>query len=116
MSNVIVVPTLIDVLPFQQVFNWERFQTLCTDLLSKRSNTIESREYLSQGSTQHGIDVYSIKSGEEKYTVAQCKLKEYLGPKQVSDIIDEFLNKDLVKQTKEFILCTIANLKKHQDE
>jgi len=116
MSKVIVIPTLMDVLPFHQVFNWERFQTLCADLLYKRPDTIESREYLSQGNIQHGIDVYSIKSGEEKYSVAQCKLVEYLGPQQVSDIIDEFLSGDLVRRTKEFILCTSADLKRQRDE
>ena len=116
MSRVVVVHDLIDLLPFHEALSWEKFQTLCTDVLYKRFNSIDSREYLRKGDAQQGIDVYTIKRVGEKMTVAQCKLVEYLGPKQVDDIINEFLKGSLVDETKEFILCTSADLGRQRDE
>lgn len=116
MSKLIVIHDLLDTLPFHDALTWEKFQALCTDVLYKKINCVDSREYLLKGSNQQGIDAYSIKRGEEKLTVAQCKLVEYLGPQQVLEIIDEFLDGTLVSETKEFILCTSADLGRQKDE
>lgn len=116
MSKPIVVPDLIDTLPFHEALSWEKFQSLCTDILYKNFKSLDSREYLLKGSDQQGIDVYSVKRGEEKITVAQCKLVEYLGPQQVLDILGDFLKGNLVSDTKEFILCTSADLGRQRDE
>lgn len=116
MTTVLVVKELIDILPFRDVLTWEKFQTLCTDILYKKFNLADTREYLVKGSAQQGIDVYSVSRGEEKLSVAQCKLVKYLSPKQVLDIVDEFLKGDLVGETKEFILCTSASLSRQKDE
>lgn len=117
MSKVIVVPDLIDILPFHKGMSWEKFQVFCTDLLYKKFDCVDTREYLKKGNSQKGIDVYSIKRGEKKLSVAQCKLYEYLGPQQVWYAIDDFLkNEDLVKETVEFIFCTSADLSRQQDE
>ncbi len=116
MVRTIVVPDLLDTLPFNKTLTWERFQTLCTDILYKTYKSVDSREYLLKGSKQHGIDAYSVPKGEEKLTVAQCKLKDYISPKEVLDIIDEFLRGDLVSETKTFFLCTSADLGRQRDE
>ena len=116
MAKAVVVDKLIDNLPFQDALTWERFQALCTDVLYKRYDSVDSREYLLKGSKQQGIDAYSIPRGEEKMTVAQCKLKEYIGPAEVLEIVDEFLRGNLVNETKEFILCTSADLGRQRDE
>ena len=116
MSKAIVVHDLIDKLPFHEALGWEKFQTLCTDVLYKAYNSIDSREYLSKGNSQQGIDVYAVKRGERKMTVAQCKLTEYLGPQSVLDLVDEFLKGTLVESTNEFILCTSFDLTRQRDE
>lgn len=105
-SNVIVITEKMDFLPFYEVLTWERFQLFCTDVLYKRNNAVDSREYLSQGSGQHGIDVYVISKGTKKRTVAQCKLEKYVGPQDIIDIVDLFLAGKFVSETAEFILCT----------
>lgn len=116
MPTVIAIEDHLDVLPFHAVLTWERFQTLCTDILYKQYNAADTREYLAKGSKQQGIDLYSVAHGEEKVTVAQCKLVDYLGPKQVLGIIDDFLRGDMVGDTKQFVLCTSASLSRQKDE
>ncbi|RYZ18940.1 MAG: hypothetical protein EOO10_25055 [Chitinophagaceae bacterium] len=116
MARALVVHDLIDKLPFHEALSWEKFQSFCTDLLYKRFDSIDSRDYLSKGNAQHGIDVYSVRKGEGKLSVAQCKLKEYIGPSEVQRIIGDFLKGKLVEETREFILCTSADLGRQQDE
>src|SRR5688572_11582227 len=90
MSKAVVVPSHLHTLPFREALTWEEFQLFCTDLLYKQVNCLDSREYVSKGSFQHGIDVYSVSRNDEKFSVAQCKLVKYLGPRQIQEIIDEF--------------------------
>ncbi|MBD0332467.1 MAG: hypothetical protein ICV66_07410, partial [Chitinophagaceae bacterium] len=116
MSRAIVIHSLIDTLPFHQALTWEKFQSLCTDVLYKTANSVDAREYLLKGSSQQGIDVYAIPREGKKVTVAQCKLKDYISPQQVINIVDEFLKGNLVKDTTEFILCTSADLGRQRDE
>jgi hypothetical protein len=116
MAKAIVISDLTDSLPFREALTWEKFQTFTVDLLFRKFNSVDSREYLSKGSHQQGIDVYTVPREASKITVAQCKLVDYMGPKQVLDIIDEFLKGALVSETQEFILCTSAELSKHIDE
>ncbi len=116
MPKAIVVPDLIRSLPFHSALSWEDFQLFCTDLIYKVYNCSDSREYLSKGNSQHGIDVYAKIKGEDKFIVAQCKLKKYLGPTAFEATVDEFLKGDFVLKTKEFILCTNVNLNKQKDE
>jgi hypothetical protein len=116
MATAIVIPTLLDTLPFHDVLSWEKFQALCTDTLYKAANASDSREYLSKGNAQHGIDVYAVGPDINKKIVAQCKLKDYVSPKQVLDIVDEFLKGSFVSDTSEFILCTSADLGRQRDE
>ncbi len=116
MPEAIIIPSLIDTLPFHEALGWEKFQSFTTDLLYKSFNSIDCREYLLKGSNQQGIDVYSVPRHDKKLIVAQCKLVNYLGPKQVIDIIDYFLKGALVAETCEFILCTSADLARQKDE
>jgi hypothetical protein len=116
MSKAIVIHSLLDTLPFHDALSWEKFQAMCTDTLYKTANAIDSREYLSKGNVQHGIDIYAVNRGSVRKTVAQCKLKDYISPKQVLDIVDEFLKGNFVEETAEFILCTSADLGRQRDE
>lgn len=114
MSSTIVIHTLLDELPFQTL-TWERFQTLCTDILSRRQNVSDCREYLKQGNDQQGIDVYAFDK-EGTRMVAQCKRENYLSPGDVAALVNEFITGDFVNSTAEFILCTSFDLSKHRDE
>ena len=116
MAKAVVINPLIDTLPFNEALSWEKFQVFCTDLLYKTVDSIDTREFLLKGSSQQGIDVYSVPRNGEKITVAQCKLMEYLGPQQVLNLIDEFLKGSLVRDTGQFILCTSADLGRLRDE
>lgn len=116
MTTVITVQEKIDILPFKDILRWERFQLFCTDLLYKTVNCIDSREFLRKGSNQQGIDVYAVKRGDTKLTVAQCKLEKYIGPSSITKIIEEFLKGDFVNDTSEFILCTNVPLNTEKDE
>lgn len=77
MAKTAVVHELLNELPFHPVLTWEQFQALCTDVLYKIYNSVDSREYLIKGSAQQGIDAYTVTRGDEKLTVAQCKLIDY---------------------------------------
>lgn len=114
--KIVVVGELLDILPFSKILSWEKFQTFCADLLKLRPDIVDSREYLSQGHAQHGIDVYATKKSNEKRVVAQCKLKKYVGPQAVLDVIEIFLKGKFVSETDEFILCISADLSKQKDE
>jgi Restriction endonuclease len=116
MSKIVVVEELVDTLPFKDALDWDQFQRFCTDIIHRLNNSVDTREYLTQGSGQEGIDIYSVKKGNEKLIVAQCKLKKYIGPQATLDIIDDFLKGDLVNDTQEFILCTSADLGRQRDE
>ncbi|MDP1843276.1 MAG: hypothetical protein Q8K64_07625 [Sediminibacterium sp.] len=114
MSSIIVIPNLLDELPFQ-ILTWERFQTLCTDILSRRQDVTDCREYLKQGNEQQGIDVYAFDK-EGARMVAQCKKENYLSPGDVAALVNEFIAGVFADSTTEFILCTSFDLSKHRDE
>lgn len=114
MAKVVTIPEKLDVLPYE-ILTWERFQTFCTDLLYKCLNSIESREYLQKGSDQHGIDIYVV-TREIKLSVAQCKLRKKLAPKDIANVINDFLEGELVEDVREFLLCTNIDLSKKGHE
>lgn len=111
MPVIAIVNESIDVLPFKEILDWERYQRFCTDVLSIKIGVIDSREYLTQGSKQDGIDVYAVEINNDKKIVAQCKLEKYLSPKDIKDLVQKFLEQDLSNDVKEFILCTTYDLK-----
>jgi hypothetical protein len=108
--RMISVTEKIDFLPIGEAMTWERFQIFSTDLLYRRFNCIDSREYLKKGNTQDGIDVYGITGIQKPMTVAQCKLEKRLTSKKISDVIDLFLKGSFAAQTNRFVLCTSADL------
>ncbi|MEN5231527.1 hypothetical protein [Sphingobacterium faecium] len=112
MKKVIIAETALSKLPIYEVLDWEMFQTFSQDVLGLQEKVIESRDYLSRGSKQDGIDVYAIEAKTSKKVVIQCKLVESLGPKQIIDIVDLFLEGKFVSDTKRFIICTNQNLGK----
>lgn len=116
MPTVVTIQEKLDTLPFYLVLNWERYQLFCTDVLYKRRNAVDSRDYLSKGSPQHGIDIYVVQRGQKEFTVAQCKLEKYLGPADIIKIVDDFLKGQFVSETAEFILCTNVALKTEKVE
>lgn len=102
-----------------EALEWTIFQKFCTDLLLIESDSVDAREYLKSGSKQGGIDIYVSKNGSEKLTVAQCKKKEYISPKELDEIIDLFLTGKFSYQSNEFILCTsfdFSSKKNHEEK
>ena len=116
MPEIFITNKLIHTLPFNDAMSWEDYQTLCTDLIYVMFNCIDSREYLSKGSAQEGIDIYAIREGQKKCTVAQCKLVKNLSANAIIKIIEEFLNGTFAANTEEFILCTSVDLSNYKDE
>lgn len=115
MKKVTVLKDLLDVLPYSEL-SWEKFQTLCNDVLYNKYNIYESREYLNQGDDQQGIDTYAYEYNSEEKIVAQCKREKYIGPQDIDDILNEFIDTEIAKETKEFILCTSYDLSRLRDE
>lgn len=111
-KKVIIIDPLADGLPLDAL-SWQEFQTFCSDLLQRQDEKYIVREYLTQGNKQDGIDVYVL-SGED-LSVAQCKLKKYLSPKDISDMVDDFLGGEFAKKAKAFFLCTSYDLSKHKN-
>lgn len=108
--KLIPVDEKIDLLPVKEAMSWERFQVFSTDLLYRKYNCIDSREYLKKGNAQDGIDVYAITGIHEPLTVAQCKMEENLTAKKISHLIDLFLSGAFAAETRRFVLCTCADL------
>ncbi|RYE54944.1 MAG: hypothetical protein EOP48_11230, partial [Sphingobacteriales bacterium] len=114
--KVVIVNEVLDRLPIGEVLEWKSFEQFCTDVLASRMNIVDAREYLQQGNDQDGIDIYATESGTNELTVAQCKLKTYISPQEVEQIIDLFLAGKYKDKAKEFILCTNYDLTKLKDE
>lgn len=112
----VIVHENLNILPIGEVLEWKKFEQFCTDVLASRLNIVNAREYLQQGNDQEGIDIYAIQSGVNELIVAQCKLKAYISPQEVRQIIDLFLAGKFQGQAKEFILCTNYDLTKLKDE
>src|ERR1700744_6568672 len=110
MSKVVLISPSLNELPIYETLTWDDYQTFCTDVLSQVPGVVDSREYLLQGNKQEGIDVYATRRDSDKKIVIQCKLKEYLPPQDVDDLITEFLNGSFVSEVNEFILCTSYDL------
>jgi len=74
--------------------NWQDFETLCKKLWGEIWNCPEIKKNGRTGQTQHGVDVYGIPFGEDKYYGIQCKGKDEYTNKQFSeDEIKEELEK-----------------------
>jgi hypothetical protein len=116
MTKVTVIKTSLDDLPFHEALEWARYQLLCTDVLAHKLDIRDCREYLRQGNKQEGIDIYATETETDNKVVAQCKLKKYLAPQEVSNLITEFLTGNFATGVKEFILCTSYDLSRHQSE
>jgi len=114
--KIVAVPDLLHTLPIGDSLEWKSFEQFCTDLLALRTDIVNAREYLQQGNDQQGIDIYAKEDGSDKLIVAQCKLKEYVSPQEVEEIIELFLKGAYKDETKEFILCTNYDFTKHRDE
>lgn len=70
--------------------NWQDFETLCKKLWGEIWNCPEIKKNGRAGQTQHGVDVYGIPFGEDKYYGIQCKGKDEYTNKQFSE--DEIKN------------------------
>jgi hypothetical protein len=64
--------------------NWQDFETLCKKLWGEIWNCPEIKKNGRVGQTQHGVDVYGIPFGEDKYYGIQCKGKDEYTNKQFS--------------------------------
>ena len=74
MPEIFITNKLIHTLPFNDAMSWEDYQTLCTDLIYVMFNCIDSREYLSKGSAQEGIDIYAIREGQKNVPLPNANL------------------------------------------
>ncbi|TFF37711.1 NACHT domain-containing protein [Mucilaginibacter psychrotolerans] len=111
----IVIDPLLSILPFKAVLDWTSFQTFCTDILFNRYGITDARDYLGQGSLQDGIDCYATGGPDGRLISAQCKLENYLSPKDLDDLVDLFMAGDFAGKSHEFILCTNFDLGRHRD-
>lgn len=104
------VETKLQELPFDRI-TWENFEKLCLQLVQSEAN-IEGycQLYGEKGDEQAGIDLYTRKHLEEKYTVYQCKRVKDFGPAKIISAVDKFLEGDWVDKTKTFVLCTSESL------
>lgn len=74
--------------------NWQDFETLCKKLWGEIWNCPEIKKNGRSGQTQHGVDVYGIPFGEDKYYGIQCKGKdEYTNKQFCEDEIEKEINK-----------------------
>jgi len=65
--------------------NWQDFETLCKKLWGEIWNCPEIKKNGRIGQIQHGVDVYGIPLGEDKYYGIQCKGKDKYTNKQFSE-------------------------------
>jgi hypothetical protein len=65
--------------------NWQDFETLCKKLWGEIWDCPEIKKNGRAGQTQHGVDVYGIPFGEDKYYGIQCKGKDEYTNKQFSE-------------------------------
>ncbi|MBW1656890.1 hypothetical protein [Flavobacterium quisquiliarum] len=65
--------------------NWQDFETLCKKLWGEIWDCPEIKKNGRTGQTQHGVDVYGIPFGEDKYYGIQCKGKDEYTNKQFSE-------------------------------
>lgn len=116
MARIIVSDGLLDSVPLELLDSWESLQTFSTDLVSLKYDTVDARDYLSQGADQDGIDVYATIRESDKLIVVQCKHAINLWPSEVEDIFKLFLSKNFATQTGIFIICTTFKLNKKNHE
>jgi hypothetical protein len=114
MPKIVVIDPLSNTLPFKDVLDWQQFQSFCTDLIHRKYNCDQTREYLKQGAKQDGIDIYTVDRNNSAIKVAQCKLVKSLTPTGILKILNEFLKGDFVATTGEFILCTNCSLNNYK--
>lgn len=71
--------------------NWQDFETLCKKLWAEIWNCPETKKNGRNGQEQHGVDVYGVPFGEDRYYGVQCKGKDEYTHKQFTkaEIIDE---------------------------
>lgn len=78
--------------------NWQDFETLCKKLWGEIWNCPEIKKNGRAGQAQHGVDVYGIPFGEDKYYGIQCKGKDEYTTKQFSE--DEITSE--IEKAKKF--------------
>lgn len=109
------IKTTIQELPYLEL-GWELFERLCKRLVAEEEpEATEVRLYLSQGYKQHGIDGYAYayepyNSQERKYVHFQCKCEESFTANKIKDAVDTYLEGDLAKGSRKFILCVSAQI------
>jgi len=98
-------------LTLRRPINWQDFENLCKKLWGEIWNCPEIKKNGRAGQTQHGVDVYGIPFGDDKYYGIQCKGKDEYTHKQFSeDEITDEINKAKLFQPplKKLYLATTA--------
>lgn len=64
--------------------NWQDFESLCMKLWCGIWSCPEIKKNGRSGQKQHGVDIYGIPKGEDKYSGIQCKGKDEYTHKQIT--------------------------------
>lgn len=91
-------------LPFHQI-GWRRFERLCALLVEDELGIWDVRPYGTEGSKQHGIDIFGYDIGSKKFFVCQCKEVQRFGPADISGAIDKFLDGEWRQRASRLILA-----------
>ena len=89
--------------------NWQDFESLCLMLWREEWDSDDLKKNGRSGQTQHGVDIYGHRAGEDEYSGIQCKCKsdgEVLTTEEVSSEIEKA--KSFQPPLKRYIIATTA--------
>ena len=96
-------------LPFDQL-SWQDFERVVFRLASKISDVVYCALYGRPGQDQHGIDVYARLSGGG-HICWQARNRQDVGPSDITNAVDDFLEDKWAATAKCFVLCIRASLR-----
>lgn len=104
------VETKHQTLPIDQL-TWENFERLCYKLAQREGQIEACSLYGTRGQDQAGIDIYSLQSGQTKYSTYQCKHENDFGPQKIENAVTEFINGSWLARSNRFVLCAKESLR-----
>lgn len=84
------VDTAAQELPFKKL-RWQDFEKLCSRLARLEGSPEHAQRFGTSGQAQSGIDIY-CRLTDGQYVAYQCKKYESLGPADIKNAVDEFLD------------------------
>lgn len=98
------------ILPFADL-KWEDLERLCLRLARTRGDVTECRFYGVSGDPQAGIDLYSRRRTDSKWSVYQCKKVKALTVGMLDKAVRAFLSGEFATETDVFTFCTSQSLR-----